>query len=244
MLSSAQDTRHAVVKAFGWGYIGFMVELAVVAFTTFFITIGPVDVAFVFAVLTAGADAQRRRLMALRGVAVATLILLPFVFLGESVLTWMGISLPALQTAGGILLLLIGIDMVFARSSGGVSATKEETREARGRDDISVFPLATPLLAGPGAMGAAVLLMSRAGGDWLAQTVVVAMLLAVMLLALLCLLLATRIQRFLGATGAHVLTRVLGILLCALAVQFVFDGIVGSEIMNPVESTSPRVDNL
>ncbi len=208
-----------------------MVELAIVAFTAFFITIGPVDVAFMFAVLTAGASARQRTRMALRGTLLATAILLPFALFGESALSWLGISLPALQTAGGILLLLIGIDMVFARSSGGVSTTEEETREARGRPDISVFPLATPLIAGPGAMGAAILMTSRAGSDWLGQATVLAMLLVVLALTLACLLAAMRIQRFLGATGAHVLTRVLGVLLCALAVQFVFDGIADSGLV-------------
>lgn len=208
-----------------------MLELAVVAFTTFFITIGPVDVAFVFAALTASAPPAQRRLMAIRGTAVATLILLPFVFFGESALGWMGISLAALQTAGGILLFLIGVDMVFARNSGGVSATAEETQEARGRADISVFPLATPLLAGPGAMGAAILMMSRAGGERLEQAMVLMALLAVLALTLGCLLVANRIQKLLGATGAHVLTRVLGVLLCALAVQFVFDGIAASDLV-------------
>ena len=208
-----------------------MLELAVVAFTTFFITIGPVDVAFVFAALSSSAPPAQRRVMAIRGTGVATLILLPFVFFGESALGWMGISLAALQTAGGILLFLIGVDMVFARNSGGVSATAEETREARGRADISVFPLATPLLAGPGAMGAAILMMSRAGGERLEQAIVLLALLAVLALTLGCLLIANRIQKWLGATGAHVLTRVLGVLLCALAVQFVFDGIAASDLV-------------
>ena len=208
-----------------------MLELAILAFTTFFITIGPVDVAFMFAVLTAGVSARQRRMMALRGILIATLILLAFALLGEVALTWLGISLPAMRTSGGILLLLIGIDMVFARNSGGVSTTREEAREARARADISVFPLATPLLAGPGAMGAAILMMSRAGQDWMAQAVVLGALLFVLLLALVCLLLAMQIQRFLGATGSHVLTRVLGVLLCALAVQFIFDGIAESGLL-------------
>lgn len=213
-----------------------MLELAIIAFTTFFITIGPVDVAVMFAVLTAGVGTRQRRMMALRGTLIATLILLPFALLGEVALTWLGISLPALRTAGGILLLLIGIDMVFARSSGGTSTTEEEAREARGRADISVFPLATPLIAGPGAMGAAILMMSRAGQDWLAQFVVLGAMLLVLLLTLVCLLLAVQIQRLLGTTGAHVLTRVLGVLLCALAVQFVFDGIAESGLMGQAMS--------
>ncbi len=216
-----------------------MLELGVIAFTTFFITIGPVDVAFMFAVLTAGLSARQRRLVALRGTLIATLILLTFALFGEAVLGWLGISLPALRTAGGILLLLIGIDMVFARSSGGVSTTEEEAREARGRADISVFPLATPLLAGPGAMGAAILMMSRAGGDVAAQAVVLGALLLVLALALGCLLLALQIHRFLGTTGSHVLTRVLGVLLCALAVQFIFDGIAESGLMHGANPSIP-----
>ena len=208
-----------------------MFELAIVALTTFFVTVGPVDVAVVFAVLSRGAEPSRRRAMAWRGVLLATLILLAFALLGEAALSLLGISLPALYTAGGILLLLIGIDMVFARSSGGVSATVDETREARTRTDLSVFPLATPLLAGPGAMGAAILLMSRASGDWMAQLVVLGALLAIMVLALVCLLVAVRLQHWLGITGVHVLTRILGVLLCALAMQFIFDGLAESGLL-------------
>lgn len=214
-----------------------MIDLAVLAFTTFFITVGPVDVAMLFAALTADSTLSRRRQMAWRGVFLAALILLPFAVLGETLLAWLGIGLPALKTAGGILLLLIGTDMVFARRSGGVGTTEEETREARGRDDISVFPLATPLIAGPGVMGAVILLMSRADDSLLARAVVLAMLFLVLVITLVCLLMASRIHRFLGSTGAHVLTRVFGVLLCALAVQFVFDGIAASGLVPQAVST-------
>lgn len=208
-----------------------MIDVAIVAFTTFFVTVGPVDVAVVYAALTPRHSRVARRRMAVRATLVATVILLGFALLGETVLSWLGISMPALRTAGGILLLLIGIDMVFARQSGGVSATESETREASNRSDISVFPLATPLIAGPGAMGAAILLMAGTGGDTREQAIVLAMLLLVLTLTLICLLAAIRIQRLLGITGAQVLTRVLGVLLCALAVQFVFDGIDASGIL-------------
>jgi len=186
-------------------------------------------VAVVYAALTPAHTIASRRRMALRATLVATVILLTFALIGETLLSWLGISLPALRTAGGILLLLIGIDMVFARQSGGVSATRSETREASHRADISVFPLATPLIAGPGAMGAAILLMAGAA-DWRHQATVLAMLLLVLALTLVCLLVAVRIQRFLGITGAQVLSRILGVLLCALAVQFVFDGIMASGV--------------
>jgi len=208
-----------------------MLELGVVALATFFVTVGPVDVAVVYAVLSQGMERAQRRRMALRGALLATGILMLFALFGEAVLSLLGITMPALYTAGGILLLLIGIDMVFARSSGGVSATPEEASEARARGDISVFPLATPLLAGPGAMGAAILLMSRAGDDWAARAVVLGALAAIMALALICLLVAVRLQHLLGVTGAHVLTRILGVLLCALAMQFVFDGLEKSGLL-------------
>ena len=129
-----------------------LLETAGVALATLFATIGPLDVAAVFAALTARSDPRYRRTMAIRGVLIAAGILVGFALVGEKLLTGFGISLAALRTAGGILLLLIGIDLVFARSSGGTSTTAEEEREAATRQDISVFPLATPLIAGPGAM--------------------------------------------------------------------------------------------
>lgn len=208
-----------------------MFETAVVASTTFFATIGPIDAAAMFAALTATSSTAHRRSMALRGSLVAGGILLVFALFGELLLSALGISLAALRTAGGILLLLIGIDMVFARSSGGTSTTDEETAEAARKQDISVFPLATPLIAGPGAMGAAILLMANAEGDWKAQAIVVACLLAVLLVTLFALLAATYIQKVLGVTGLHVISRVFGVLLSALAVQFIFDGIGRSGLL-------------
>ena len=115
--------------------------------------------------------------------------------------------------------------MVFARSSGSTSTTDEEEQEAQERDDISVFPLATPLIAGPGAIGAVILLMANAAGQPAEITVVVGVLLAMMLIVYLLLLIATQVERLLGITGLQVISRVFGILLAALSVQFVFDGI-------------------
>src|SRR5690606_1489526 len=135
-----------------------MLETAVVALAAFFATIGPLDVAAIFAAMTSNATRKARRSMAIRGVLIAAIVLVAVALVGQPLLGVLGVSLPALRTAGGVLLLLIGIDLVFARSSGGVSTTEEEDREAAGKQDISVFPLATPLIAGPGAMGAAILL--------------------------------------------------------------------------------------
>jgi len=208
-----------------------MLETAVVAFTTFFATIGPIDVAAVFAAMTSSSTARQRRSMAFRGTLLAGLILLLFAFAGEAILAWLGISLAALRTAGGVLLLLMGIDMVFARSSGAVSTTEDETREAAGREDIAVFPLATPLIAGAGAIGATILLMANAAGDIMRQAAVLAGLAGVLLLTLVALLAATQLHRLLGVTGMHVIGRVFGVLLSALAVQFIFDGIRQSGIL-------------
>lgn len=209
-----------------------MTETAIVALATFFATIGPIDVAAMFAGLTADASVPKRRSMAIRGTLIASLILVVFALTGDLLLRSLGISLAALRAAGGILLLLLAIDMVFARSSGATSTTAEEEREATGKADIAVFPLATPLIAGPGAMGAAILLMANTESVLLLQLVVIASLLAMLIFTLVCLLLAAEIQEFLGVTGMHVVTRVAGVLLAALAVQFIFDGLHQSGIFS------------
>ena len=140
-------------------------ETGMTALATFFATIGPFDIAAVFAALTANQDFRSKSLVAIKGTLLAALILVVFALSGEKLLASFGISLAALRTAGGILLLLIGIDLVFVRPSGGISTTDDEAREAETRPDITVFPLAMPLIAGPGAMGASVLLMANTGGD-------------------------------------------------------------------------------
>ena len=209
-----------------------MLETALIAFTTFFATIGPADVAALFAALTPGNTPAERRRMAIRGTLIATGILLVFALFGEAVLRLFGISLPALRTAGGILLLLIAIDMVFGRPSGGTTTTSEENAEAVTKPDISVFPLATPLIAGPGAIGATILLVADAQGDRLLIAVVIIVLLGMLLLTFALLLIATGVQKLLGVTGLHVVSRIVGVLLAALAVQFIFDGVGASGILS------------
>ncbi len=208
-----------------------MLETTAIAFTTFFVTISPIEAAAMFAAITAGSTAAHRRSMAIRGSLIASGIMLVFALFGELLLSALGISLAALRTSGGILLLLIGIDMVFARSSGGTTTTDDETQEAEQKEDISVFPLATPIIAGPGAMGAAILLMANAQGEWKTQAIVITCLLAVLLMTFIALLGATFIQKLLGVTGLHVISRIFGVLLSALAVQFIFDGIGQSGLL-------------
>lgn len=208
-----------------------MLETAIVAFTTFFATIGPIDVAVMFAAMTPRASAEFRRSMAIRGTLVAGLILLIFALTGDFLLHSLGISLAALKMAGGILLLLIGIDMVFARSSGGITTTPEETSEAVEKHDVSIFPLATPLIAGPGTMGATILLVANIKGQFVEELLVYLALIVVLALTLALLLVATRVQQVFGVTGMHVVSRVFGVLLTALAVQFMFDGLLQSGLI-------------
>ena len=209
-----------------------MLEIGLIAFTTFFATIGPVDVAAIYAAITHESTAKERQAMALRGTMIAIVLMLIVALFGELVLNHMGITLPALRTAGGILLLLIGIDLVFARESAAISTTDEEAAEAAGKKDVSVFPLATPLMAGPGAMGAAILLMAEAGDTLSHQAIVIGAMLANLLLTFILLLLAGRVSRLFGVTGLNVISRVMGVLLAALAVQFIFDGIANSGLFS------------
>lgn len=207
------------------------IDSFLIAFTTFFAAVGPADIAFIFAALTKDATRQQRRVIATRGVLVATGILVFFAFFGETILALFGVTIAALRTAGGILLLLISIDMVFARHTGGTGTTADEEDEAKSRQDISVFPIAMPLLAGPGAISAIILLTTGAHSQAEFWAVLLA-LIAIMLVSWVMLLTAIPIQRVLGVTGLSVVSRVVGILLAALSVQFIFDGILGSGLLS------------
>ncbi len=209
----------------------FVASVAIPAIATFFAIIGPLDIAAVFAALVVNQTVKQQRSMAIRGTLIGGAILVSFALVGEIMLTGLGISLAALQAAGGILLLLMGIDMVFARSSGGISATADEKKEAISKPDISVFPLATPLIAGPGAMGAVILLMAEQASNTTGQAAVIGSLLIVLLLTLVSLLLAGQLQKLVGVTGMHVITRIMGVILSALAVQFIFEGIAASHLL-------------
>ncbi len=208
------------------------------ALATLFATVSPVDISAIFAAITVNSGLEARRRMALRGVLIATVVLSIFAVAGDWLLSVLGISLAALKTAGGILLLLMGLDMVFARISAANSTTAAEQEEALGRNDVAVFPLALPLIAGPGSMGAVILMMAQTQGQLLSQVGVCLALLLVMAITLGCLLAATRLNRLLGVTGMQVITRVMGVLLCALAVQFLFDGIAASGLLSTLSGAS------
>jgi multiple antibiotic resistance protein len=198
-------------------------ELFISALVTFLVVIDPPGCAPIFAGLTKGADAAHRRAMAIRSVLIATGILLFFALLGEDLLRALGVSLSAFRIAGGIMLFLIAIDMVFERRTERRENRAEEVA-AREVEDVSVFPMAIPMIAGPGSIASAMLLTARAEG--LGQTLAVLGALAVtLLLTLLALLAAGPLMRLLGHKMEAMITRLLGVILAALAVQFVIDGI-------------------
>jgi multiple antibiotic resistance protein len=173
--------------------------------------------------VTAGVHRSQRRGLALRSVAIAGLVLLLFSVAGSVALSLLHISLPAFRVAGGLLLFLQALTLTF--SSPGLSSLNEgERHDAQQRGDIAVFPLAFPLIAGPGSLSAAALVMGRTAG-WIEGAGVIAMVLVCLLLTYVAMRAAERLVAVLGRTGADVVGRVSGILLAGLAVQFVFDGL-------------------
>ena len=203
-----------------------MPELVFNSFVTLLVIVDPLGISSIFAALTQGYSEKRKRQAAIWGTILGAAILLLFAFAGDVLLGALGIGLAAFRTAGGILLFLLALDMIFASPSGLRSRSIREQEEDQYHQDITVFPLAIPLIAGPGAI--TTVLLYTGGKDLADVAAFVVVLLAVMLLMLAALLLAPRIMRLFGETGSNVLTRVLGVLLAALAVQFVFDGIKSS----------------
>jgi multiple antibiotic resistance protein len=208
-----------------------MLETALKSFTTFFATIGPIEAAVLFATFTPKMARAERQAIAVRATVIATAILAFFTLLGGPILSQLGVSIAALQTAGGFILLVIAFEMIFALPGGIIKLTAPEGAEAQSRDDVAVFPLATPLLAGPGSMSAGILLAANAQGVPFGVAIVAGALAAVMLLTLAFLMLAQELSHMLGVTAQRVLIRVFGILLAAIAVQALFNGIGASGLI-------------
>lgn len=202
-----------------------MLQTAIYTFINLVVIIDPVGVAAMFAGLTGRMEPHERRRIATRAVVIAGIVLLVFAVGGDYLLKALGISLPAFRLAGGALLFLIAIDMLLAGHAGFRSLTRPEDAEARVSDDLSVFPLAIPLIAGPGAMTSMVLLMGRAGGESAQMLTVLLVLAGVLTLSFALLLAAARIVKILGVTGINVVARVLGIVLAGLAAQLILDGL-------------------
>ena len=192
----------------------------ITAFATLFVVIDPPGLVPMFIALTRGMSAERRRAMARRACIIASVLLTAFGLFGESILGFIGISMPAFRIAGGILLFLTALDMLFERRT-----QRREGQQAEADHDPSVFPLATPLIAGPGAIATMILLMGQSGETWIGAAFVIGLLLLMMLVTFAFLLASPPLEKLLGRTGVIVITRLLGMLLAALSVQFVIDGV-------------------
>ena len=206
-----------------------MIELFGSAFVTLFVIIDPPGNAPIFAGLTRDASAAARRRMAFRAVIVAWCILIFFAFLGEALLSALGISLAAFRIAGGIMLFIIALDMVFEKRTERREKRADELEGTPEAEDVSIFPMAIPMIAGPGTIAAMLLFMANATGpdDVL---VILAAMTVVILITLIALLTAGPLMKLLGTKVEAMITRLLGVILAALAAQFVIDGIEQSLI--------------
>lgn len=196
----------------------------ITAFVTLAVIIDPIGLAPLFVALTQGAGATERRTIALRACLVAFGVLTVFGLFGDAVLEFLGISLPAFRIAGGVLLFLTALDMLFERRT---KRRQGQSQEESPDDDPAVFPLAIPLIAGPGAIATMILLVSQNENDWLWTASILGVMAAVLLTVFLLFLAGGALERLLGPVGINVTTRLLGMLLAALSVQFILDGITG-----------------
>lgn len=204
-----------------------MSELFISALVTFFVVIDPPGCAPIFASLTSGAPAAHRRTMAVRSTLVAALILFMFGVFGEAFLGALGISLDAFRIAGGIMLFLIALDMVFEKRTERRENRAEEVKADPGHEDVSIFPMAIPMIAGPGSIASVMLMSARSTG--LEESLVVfGALAAVLVINMAALLAAGPLMKALGYRVEAVITRILGVVLAALAAQFVIDGVKAS----------------
>lgn len=202
--------------------------LFISAFATLFVIIDPPGCAPIFATLTHGTTKKHQRTMAFKSVAVASIILIGFAYVGEWLFSKLGISLDALRIAGGIMLFIIGLNMVFEkRTEKREDRAEDLLEEIEDPEDISVFPMGIPMIAGPGTMASLLILMGKSANGW-EELSILAALVAVLLITLLSFLIAGPLMKLMGKTFTNVLTRVLGVLLATLAAQFVLDGLKGA----------------
>ena len=201
-----------------------MIELFGSALVTFLVIIDPPGCAPIFASLTRGTDGRHRRTMAIRASLIAWAILMFFALLGKPMLEALGISLASFRIAGGVMLFMIALDMVFERRTARRETRASSIEGTPEAEDISVFPMAIPMIAGPGSIASAMLWVSRADGT-AEVAVVLGAITVVILLTMLALLAAGPIMRLIGERLEAMITRILGVILAALAAQFVIDGI-------------------
>ena len=206
-----------------------MLDYLKTAFVTMLVTLDPPGLAPVFIGLTLGMPKAAQREVALRGTIIAFAILAAFAFGGGAVMAALGISIPAFRIAGGLLLFYIAFDMIFELRAQRKRELASDAMTIDHIRNVAAFPLAIPLMSGPGSITATMLLAARAGDDWRALAGLMAIVALVMLSCYLTFLMAERVSRLLGTTGNIVLTRMLGVVLAALAVQFVINGVVTVE---------------
>ena len=210
-------------------------DVVLPAFATLFVIIDPLGLTPIFVALTRGQSVTARRRAARNAVLLAAGVLLLFAFFGEAILRLFGITIPAFRIAGGILLFMIAAEMLFekrAERRQKALSHQEESHAYRPVDDVWVFPLGIPLIAGPGAITSVILLMGRHAGDGVAQAAVVAVLLVVLALTWLLFFMVSHAERFLSETAVRAISRLLGIILAALAVQFVLTGLKGAGLLS------------
>jgi multiple antibiotic resistance protein len=205
-----------------------MIETLIKFFVMFFVVVEPISLVPLFAALTQGATQEYKRKMARKAVLLAGLILVFFALVGGALLHAMSISLDAFRIFGGLMLFLIALDMVYVRESGARTTTSREEAEVKQREDISVFPLAFPFIAGPGALATILLVTGDVPRVSLLFAGMMAVVVMVLAITYTLMLLTPRVMRALGLTGANVVSRLAGVILGALAVQFVIDGVRGS----------------
>ncbi|WP_298359307.1 MarC family protein [Rhodoblastus sp.] len=203
-----------------------MFEMLKAAFVTLLVTIDPPGVAPVFLALTAGMSAQAQREVALRAAAIAFAVLLLFALGGRPVLNLLGISMAAFRIAGGLLLFRIAVEMIFGREERNKQVFADEAVSRDHISNIAAFPLAIPLLAGPGSITATILLAERAENDWSLLFALAGVTALIMAITFFAFIFAGWFARLLGVTGQVVLSRMLGVILAALAAQFVIDGVM------------------
>ena len=214
-----------------------MTELFISTFITFFVVIDPLGIAPIFAVMTDGASRKFKRRMVFKSVLTGAVILMFFAFLGNALLSALGISMDAFKAAGGFLLFMIALEMVFEKRT---ERRKKNTKEFihpheehpvptdetdKEYDDISVFPMAIPFIAGPGSIATIMLLMSQYANEVQVQGLVIGSMMTALLVTVVILMAATKIIGMMGPAVASAITRILGVLLAAMATQYMFDGI-------------------
>jgi multiple antibiotic resistance protein len=200
-------------------------DLAINSFITFFVIIDPIGLIGVFNGLAAGMTRRDKRRLAVRGVAVGAGILMLFALGGERILGALGISLPAFRAAGGALLFMLAIEMMFQRRIARRQEATQNLPDEPHPEDVGIFPLGIPLIAGPGAITSALLLTSRYKGEMVEQGIVIGAILAVLIATLITFLAADRLGRIIGPTIVAITTRLLGILLAAVAVEYIVVGV-------------------